>query len=113
TKQSTANPLDLSKSVRAEVERINESLPGNMKLSVSYDSSIFIQKSIDSVYTTIAEAILLVVLVIVFFLRSFRASVIPIVTIPISLIGAFAIMYMLGFSINTLTLLAMVLAIGL
>ncbi|MBX6965232.1 efflux RND transporter permease subunit [Alcaligenes faecalis] len=113
TKQSTANPLDLSKSVRAEVERINESLPGNMKLAVSYDSSIFIQKSIDSVYTTIAEAILLVVLVIVFFLRSFRASIIPIVTIPISLIGAFAIMYMLGFSINTLTLLAMVLAIGL
>ena len=57
TKQSTANPLDLSKAVRAEVERINESLPGNMKLAVSYDSSIFIQKSIDSVYTTIAEAI--------------------------------------------------------
>ena len=113
TKQSTANPLDLSKAVRAEVAQINENLPGNMKLNIAYDSSIFIQKSIDSVYTTIAEAIVLVVLVIVFFLRSLRASIIPIVTIPVSLIGAFAIMYMLGFSVNTLTLLAMVLAIGL
>lgn len=113
TKQSTANPLSLSKAVRAEIEKINETLPGNMKLLVSYDSSIFIQRSIDSVYTTIAEATLLVVLVIFFFLRSVRASLIPIVTIPISLIGAFALMQMLGFSINTLTLLAMVLAIGL
>ncbi|MGE8546033.1 MAG: efflux RND transporter permease subunit [Alcaligenes sp.] len=113
TKQSTANPLDLSRAVRAEVALINENLPGNMKLNIAYDSSIFIQKSIDSVYATILEAIVLVVLVIVFFLRSLRASIIPIVTIPVSLIGAFAIMYMLGFSVNTLTLLAMVLAIGL
>ena len=64
-------------------------------------------------FTTIAEAIVLVVLVIFFFLRSFRATIIPIVTIPVSLIGAFALMYAFGFSINTLTLLAMVLAIGL
>ncbi|MGB3290767.1 MAG: efflux RND transporter permease subunit [Burkholderiaceae bacterium] len=113
TKQSTANPLDLSKAARKEVELINENLPANMKLSVAYDTSIFIQESINSVYRTVAEAIILVVLVIFFFLRSLRASLIPIVTIPVSLVGAFGIMYFFGFSINTLTLLAMVLAIGL
>lgn len=113
TKQSTANPLDLSKAVRAEVEQINQNLPSGMQLHISYDSSIFIQKSIDAVYKTIIEATLLVTLVILFFLRNARASIIPIVTIPVSLIGGLAIMYAFGFSINTLTLLAMVLAIGL
>ncbi|GIK86424.1 MAG: acriflavin resistance protein [Betaproteobacteria bacterium] len=112
-KQAVANPLDLSTGVRAEVERINESLPSGMKLVVAYDSSVFIDRSITSVFTTIAEAILLVVLVIFFFLRSLRATLIPIVTIPVSLVGAFALMYAFGFTINTLTLLAMVLAIGL
>lgn len=113
TKQSTANPLSLSKAVRDEVEAINENLPANMRLNVAYDSSVFIQKSIDSVYATIIEATLLVMLVILFFLRNVRASLIPIVTIPVSLIGGLGIMYAFGFSINTLTLLAMVLAIGL
>ena len=113
TKQSTANPLDLSREVRKEVELINENLPSGMSLQVAYDSSVFIQRSIDSVYTTVIEAIILVVLVIFFFLRNVRASIIPIVTIPVSLIGAFGLMYFFGFSINTLTLLAMVLAIGL
>ncbi len=113
TKQSTANPLDLSRAVRAEIEQINQNLPEGMRLNIAYDSSVFIQESINSVYTTIIEAIILVVLVIFFFLRSVRASLIPIVTIPVSLIGAFGIMYMFGFSVNTLTLLAMVLAIGL
>ncbi|HCP76889.1 MAG TPA: multidrug transporter AcrB, partial [Pusillimonas sp.] len=112
TKQSTANPLDLSQAVRAEVELINQNLPEGMRLTVAYDSSVFIQESIDSVYYTILEALVLVVLVIFFFLRSVRASLIPIVTIPVSLIGAFGIMYLFGFSVNTLTLLAMVLAIG-
>lgn len=113
TKQSTANPLDLSREARKEVELINQNLPDGMKLTIAYDSSVFIQKSIDSVYATVIEAVVLVVLVIFFFLRSVRASLIPIVTIPVSLIGAFGIMYLFGFSINTLTLLAMVLAIGL
>src|SRR5690554_6110500 len=113
TKQSTANPLDLSREVRREIELINENLPSGMSLQVAYDSSVFIQRSIDSVYKTVLEAIILVVLVIFFFLRSIRASIIPIVTIPVSLIGAFGLMYLFGFSINTLTLLAMVLAIGL
>jgi multidrug efflux pump len=112
-KQSTGNPLELSKAVRAEVDRINENLPGGMKLTVAYDSSLFIERSISSVFETIGEAILLVVLVIFFFLRSFRATLIPIVTIPVALIGAFALMYVFNFTINTLTLLAMVLAIGL
>jgi multidrug efflux pump len=74
---------------------------------------VFIAESIKNVYQTIGEAILLVVLIIFFFLRSVRATLIPLVTIPVSLIGAFALMYALGFSINTLTLLALVLAIGL
>jgi len=113
TRQSTANPLDLSQAVREEVERLNQTMPTGMKLTVAYDTSVFIERSIASVYTTIVEAIVLVVLVIFVFLRNLRASLIPIVTIPVSLIGAFALMYLFGFSINTLTLLAMVLAIGL
>ncbi len=112
-KQAVANPLELSQGVRAEVDKINENLPPGMKLVVAYDTSVFIDRSITSVFETIVEAILLVVLVIFFFLRSLRATIIPIVTIPVSLIGAFGLMYVFGFTINTLTLLAMVLAIGL
>ncbi len=111
-RQSTGNPLDLSKAVRAEVDLINENLPRGMKLNISYDTSVFIERSITAVYTTIIEAVVLVVLVIFFFLRSFRATLIPLVTIPVSLIGAFGLMYLFGFTLNTLTLLAMVLAIG-
>ena len=92
---------------------MNDGLPTGMKLIVAYDTSVFIDRSIKSVFETIAEAILLVVLVIFFFLRSLRATIIPIVTIPVSLIGSFGLMYAFGFTINTLTLLAMVLAIGL
>ena len=84
-----------------------------MQVEVAHDTSMFIQASIDSVYRTIGEAILLVMLVVFFFLRNVRATLIPVVTIPASLLGAFAIMYALGFTVNTLTLLAMVLAIGL
>ena len=113
TRQSTANPLDLSKAVRAEIAQLNETLPAGMKLNIAYDSSVFIEQSIQSVFQTIGEAIVLVVLVIFFFLRNLRASIIPIVTIPVSLIGACGLMYLFGFSVNTLTLLAMVLAIGL
>jgi len=112
-KQAVANPLDLSNAVRAEVVRMNESLPPGMKLVVAYDTSLFIDRSIKSVFETIGEAIVLVVLVIYFFLRSLRATLIPIVTIPVSLVGAFGLMYLFGFTVNTLTLLAMVLAIGL
>ncbi|MBK1667123.1 multidrug transporter AcrB [Rhodovibrio sodomensis] len=112
-KQATANPLDVSDAVRARLPAIRESLPEGMRVEVAHDSSVFIQESIDNVYTTIAEAVLLVVAIIFLFLRSLRATLIPLVTIPVSLIGAFALMDLFGFSINTLTLLAMVLAIGL
>ncbi|MGE5159933.1 MAG: efflux RND transporter permease subunit [Betaproteobacteria bacterium] len=112
-KQATGNPLELSKALRAEVDKINETLPQGMRIKIAYDSSVFIDRSIDSVFRTIAEAVVLVVLVIFFFLRNLRATLIPLVTIPVSLVGSFALMYAFGFTINTLTLLAMVLAIGL
>jgi multidrug efflux pump len=112
-KQATANPLDVSREVQAKLPQIVASLPQGVALDVAYDTSVFIDESIKSVYYTIVEAVLLVVLVILLFLRSFRATLIPLVTIPVSLIASFGIMYAAGFSINTLTLLAMVLAIGL
>ncbi len=112
-KQAVSNPLELSNAVRKEVDKINPGLPPGMKLVVAYDTSVFIDRSINSVFETIGEAILLVVLVIYFFLRSLRATLIPIITIPVSLIGTFGIMYLFGFTINTLSLLAIVLAIGL
>jgi multidrug efflux pump len=112
-KQATGNPLELSTAVRAEIAKINETLPSGMKLVMTYDSSVFIQKSIESVFTTITEAVILVSLVIFLFLRNLRATIIPLVTIPVALIGAFGLMYAFGFTVNTLSLLAMVLAIGL
>ena len=93
--------------------QIAQIMPEGMKIDVGYDSSIFIAKSIDNVFHTIIEAIVLVVLVIFVFLRSLRATLVPIVTIPVSLIGSFIFMWMFGFSVNTLTLLALVLAVGL
>jgi len=112
-KQAVANPLDVSHAVRSVMPDINRSLPEGMRAEIGNDDAVFIDRSIQAVYTTIAEAIGLVVVVVIFFLRSGRASIIPIVTIPISLIATFTLMFALGFSINTLTLLAMVLAIGL
>lgn len=112
-KQAVANPLDVSSAVRKVLPAINESLPEGMAGEIGNDDAVFIDRSIKAVFTTIGEAIFLVVLVIFFFLRSFRASIIPIITIPISLIATFTLMFAMGFSVNTLTLLAMVLAIGL
>jgi multidrug efflux pump len=112
-KQATANPLDVSSGVRAALPEITDDLPDGMQIATSYDTSIFIDRSIQAVYTTIGEAVVLVVLIIFLFLRSLRATLIPLVTIPVSLIGSFALMYALGFTVNTLTLLSMVLAIGL
>ncbi len=112
-KQATANPLDLSKALRVELPRIVSEVPEGMKVDIAYDSTVFIDRSIEAVYRTIFEAILLVALIIFVFLRSPRATLIPLVTIPVSLIGAFALMLLMGFTINTLTLLALVLAIGL
>ena len=112
-KQATANPLDVSQAVRDELPAIVAALPEGMQVQVAYDKSIFIDESIKNVYKTIGEAVVLVVLIIFLFLRSVRAMLIPVVTIPVALVGAFALMYALDFSINTLTLLALVLAIGL
>jgi len=112
-KQSTANPLDVSNGIQERLPQIKAALPEGVNIDIAYDSSIFISESIKSVFKTIFEASLLVVAVIFFFLRNLRATLIPILTIPLSLIGSFALMLMMGFSINTLTLLAMVLAIGL
>jgi multidrug efflux pump len=112
-KQATANPLDVSNAVREVLPEMNETLPRGLSAAIGNDDAVFIDRSIQAVYVTIGEAILLVVLVIFVFLRSLRASIIPIVTIPISLISTFTLMFAMGFSVNTLTLLAMVLAIGL
>jgi multidrug efflux pump len=112
-KQATANPLDVSAGVVAALPGIRDDLPDGMSIATSYDTSIFIDRSIKAVYSTIGEAVVLVVLIIFLFLRSLRATLIPLVTIPVSLIGAFALMYAMGFTVNTLTLLSMVLAIGL
>jgi multidrug efflux pump len=112
-RQATANPLDLSKGVRDMIPRLKADLPSDISIEVANDNSVFIDKSIKSVFSTIVEAVVLVALVIFVFLRTIRASIIPIITIPVSLIGAFAMMALAGFTINTLTLLALVLAIGL
>ncbi len=112
-KQSTANTLSVANAVKAELKRLQGVLPAGMELQVAFDSSVFIERSIDGVYRTMGEAVLLVVLVIFVFLRSFRATLIPFVTIPVSLIGAFFFLFLMGFSINVLTLLGLVLAIGL
>ena len=112
-RQATANPLEVSAGVYEIMPKIQQDLPPGVKVQQANDNSIFIDRSIKSVYRTITEAIVLVALVVFVFLRTLRASIIPLVTIPVSLIGVFAIMAVAGFTVNTLTLLALVLAIGL
>lgn len=113
--QSTpqGNPLNIVKGVRALFPELQRNLPPSMKMTVAYDSTKFIQSSIDEVEKTLIEAVGIVVVVIFLFLASFRSVIIPVVTIPLSLVGVCIFMTSLGFSINLLTLLAMVLAIGL
>ena len=112
-RNATANPLDLSAAVRQMIPKIKENLPSGIEIEVANDNSVFIDRSIKAVYETIVEAMVLVALVIFLFLRTFRASIIPLVTIPVCLIGTFALMALFGFTVNTLTMLALVLAIGL
>ncbi|MEY4439820.1 MAG: hypothetical protein RIQ36_1284 [Pseudomonadota bacterium] len=112
-RNATANPLDLSAAVRGMIPKIKENLPSGVEIEVANDNSVFIDRSIKAVYQTIVEAAILVALVIFVFLRTLRASIIPLVTIPVCLIGTFALMAMFGFTVNTLTMLALVLAIGL
>jgi multidrug efflux pump len=107
------NPLTLVRGVRALFPELERNLPPSMKMKVAYDSTKFIQSSIDEVEKTLGEAVLIVVVVIFLFLASFRSVVIPVITIPLSLVGVCSLMLVMGFTFNLLTLLAMVLAIGL
>ncbi len=112
-KQATANPLTLAQALKAELPRLREELPEGLSVDIANDNTLFIERSIESVYTTILEAIVLVAAVIFLFLGTVRASFIPLITIPVCLVGVCTLMLAAGFSINTLTLLALVLAIGL
>jgi HAE1 family hydrophobic/amphiphilic exporter-1 len=112
-KQSTANIIELSESVHKELPKIKKNLPAGVDIEIAYDAAVAVNASINAVYFTILEAIILVGLVIYLFLGSARITTIPLVTIPISLVGTFTAMYFLGFSVNLFTLLAMILAIGL
>ena len=112
-KTSTANSLDVAQGVREEIERINQSLPQGMSMGITYDSSEYINVAVHEVYKTLAEAIILVLVVIWLFLGSVRAALIPAVTVPVCVIAAFMALWAFGFSINLLTLLALVLSIGL
>ena len=112
-RNATANPLEVAAGVRALMPQLQRELPDSITVVQANDLSVFIDRSIKSVYATVAEAVVLVALVVFVFLRTLRASIIPLVTIPVSLIGSFALIALAGFTINTLTLLALVLAIGL
>jgi multidrug efflux pump len=112
-KQSKGNTLDVVKSARKEMIAIRNTLPVGTTITNSYDSSVFIQGSIDEVYNTLIIAMLMVVLVIFLFLGNVRATLIPAITVPVALIGSMMALSWFGFSINLLTLLALVLAIGL
>lgn len=108
-----ANALDVSKRIKAEMERLSAYFPQGVEYSITLDTTEFIDASISGIYDTLITAFILVLLVILIFLQNWRAMLIPLVTIPVSLIGTFTFMAMLGFSINTLTLFGLVLAIGL
>ncbi|WP_337158593.1 multidrug efflux RND transporter permease subunit [Pseudomonas putida] len=108
-----ANPLEVIKEVRRIMPTLEAELPSNLKVSIAYDATLFIQASIDEVIKTLGEAVLIVIVVVFLFLGALRSVLIPVVTIPLSMIGVLFFMQMMGYSLNLLTLLAMVLAIGL
>ena len=110
--QPGSNALRLSQEVRSTMELLKKNFPRGLDYAVAYDPTVFVQKSIDAVIHTLFEAILLVVLVVLVFLQTWRASIIPLAAVPVSLVGAFAVMSALGFSINALSLFGLVLAIG-
>lgn len=110
--QPGSNALRLSQEVRSTMELLKKNFPRGLDYAVAYDPTVFVQKSIDAVIHTLFEAILLVVLVVLIFLQTWRASIIPLAAVPVSLVGTFAVMSALGFSINALSLFGLVLAIG-
>src|SRR5205814_1280865 len=109
----TANSLDVIRNVRAAIPQIQAQLPAGMKLGIPYDSTEYIKDAINEVLRTLTETLLIVILVIFLFLGSFRSVIIPVVAIPVSLVGAVFLMLLAGFTINLLTLLAIVLSVGL
>lgn len=110
--QPGSNALDTAERVAEEMRRLGEQMPSGVGYEIAFNPTQFIAQSVAEVYRTLGEAVILVVVVVVLFLQSWRAAIIPIAAIPISLIGTFAVMAALGYSLNTLSLLAMVLAIG-
>ncbi len=107
-----SNAIEISDSVRGRMAELKKSFPQGMDYEVVYDPTIFVRGSIEAVVHTLLEAVVLVVLVVVLFLQTWRASIIPLAAVPVSLIGTFAVMHMFGFSLNTLSLFGLVLAIG-
>jgi multidrug efflux pump len=107
-----ANAIQLSKDVRAKMEELKKNFPAGLEYSVVYDPTVFVRHSIEAVVHTLIEALVLVVLVVILFLQTWRASIIPLAAVPVSLVGTFAVMLALGFSINALSLFGLVLAIG-
>lgn len=111
-KQSEANAVEVAKQVKKELKKIERILPAGVKVDIAYDSSLYVEQSIHEVAETLIVSFLLVMVIIFVFLRNGWATLIPSIAIPISIVGTFAVMYVLGFSVNILTLLALVLAIG-
>ncbi len=107
-----SNAIELSDQVRATMAELSKSFPAGVEYDIVYDPTVFVRGSIDAVITTLLEAIVLVVIVVILFLQTWRASIIPLIAVPVSLIGTFAVMQWLGISINTLSLFGLVLAIG-
>lgn len=107
-----SNAIDISNEVRAQMDQLKKSFPEGMDYSIVYDPTIFVRGSIEAVVHTLFEALILVVLVVILFLQTWRASIIPLAAVPVSLIGTFAVMHLFGFSLNALSLFGLVLAIG-
>ena len=107
-----ANALEIRDAVVAKMEEVRKTLPPGVEITSVYDTTVFVRDSIKSVVSTLLEATLLVVLVVILFLQTWRASIIPLLAVPVSVVGTFAVLYLLGYSINTLTLFGLVLAIG-
>src|SRR5471032_348741 len=107
-----SNAIDISNEVRAKMAELKQSFPEGMDYRIAYDPTVFVRGSIEAVVHTLFEALILVVLVVILFLQTWRASIIPLVAVPVSLIGTFAVMHLFGFSLNALSLFGLVLAIG-
>lgn len=107
-----SNSLEVSQAIREKMAELDDQFPEGLEWEIAYDPTVFVSTSIKAVIKTLLEAVLLVVLVVILFLQTWRASLIPLLAVPVSIIGTFAVLHLLGFSINTLTLFGMVLAIG-